>query len=263
MLKKLIKYDLISMLKFISIFYILGIIFAVLTRIFFSIENSFIINILGQITTGATISMLVSILINNLMRFWVRFKNTIYDDESYLTHTLPVSKTTLYLSKFITSFIVVIISMVVATLILFIAYYSKSNIELLKTLIMPVTNILNISMIKLIITFIFIFFLELFSILMCGYLGIIIGHKFNNNKVLKSVIFGFISYIVTQLLVLFTIFIVGLFNKDILNLFTTNIIMNTDVIITLSYISIIIYSILIILNLFISIKIFKKGVNVD
>ena len=109
MLKKLIKYDLKPVLKFISVFYILGIFFAMLTRIFFSIENSFMMNILGQITNGATISMLISILINNLMRFWVRFKNTIYDDESYLIHTLPVNKKTLYLSKFITSLIVVFI----------------------------------------------------------------------------------------------------------------------------------------------------------
>ena len=78
MLNKLIKYDLKPMLKFISVFYILGTFFAILTRILFNIENSLIANIFGQITTGATISMLISILINNTMSLWVRFKNTIY-----------------------------------------------------------------------------------------------------------------------------------------------------------------------------------------
>lgn len=263
MLKKLIKYDLKPVLKFISVFYILGIFFALLTRIFFSIENSFMMNILGQITNGATISMLISILINNLMRFWVRFKNTIYDDESYLIHTLPVNKKTLYLSKFITSLIVVFISMLVSVFILFIAYYSKENMELLKNTLLSVANILNINMFKLIITFVFIFFLELFSILMCGYLGMIIGHRFNNKKILYSIVFGFISYVLTQLIVLLTIFIVAVFNKDIMNLFTSNVINNINVLNTLSYLSIIVYSLLIAINLIVSIKIFEKGVNVD
>ena len=47
------------------------------------------------------------ILINNLMRTWVRFRHNLYGDESYLTHTLPVERKTIYLSKFITSIILV------------------------------------------------------------------------------------------------------------------------------------------------------------
>ena len=68
MLKKLLKYDLERSFKFLLIFYSLALFFALLTRIFFSIENSFIMNIIGEITSGATISMICSILINNLMR---------------------------------------------------------------------------------------------------------------------------------------------------------------------------------------------------
>ena len=96
MLKKLLKYDLKKIYKFLIIFYSLSIFFGVLTRIFFSIENSLIMNIIGQICNGASISMMFSILINNLMRTWVDFKHNLYGDESYLTHTLPVEKQTLY-----------------------------------------------------------------------------------------------------------------------------------------------------------------------
>ena len=263
MLKKLIKYDLISNIKFISIFYILGTIFAIFTRIFFSIDDSLIASILGQITTGATISMLVSILINNLMRFWVRFKNTIYDDESYLTHTLPLNKKTIYLSKFITSLIVMLLSFIVSIIILFIAYYSKENIELLKTTLLPIINILDISIIKILLIFVFILFLELFSALLCGYLGIIIGHMFNNKRLLKSVIFGFLSYIITQLIVLLILFIIALFNDNIMNLFYSNVINDISIIKTITYISVFSYSLLIILNMIISIKLFNEGVNVE
>lgn len=263
MLGKLIKYDLKPMLKFISVFYILGIVFAILTRIFFSVENSLMINILGQITTGATISMLISILINNTMRLWVRFKNTLYDDESYLTHTLPVDKKNIYLSKFFSSLITLFISFVVAIIIMFIAYYSKENLELLKNLLLPLANILNIDLIKLILILIFVVFLELFSIIMSGYLGIIIGHKFNNKKVLLSVVFGFMVYSITQICVLLIILIYGLFNNDILSMFTSSNINDISLLLKLCYLSILSYLVLIIVNMFISIKVLKKGVNVD
>ena len=67
MLKKLLKYDLKNIFKFLVIFYSLALFFAVLTRIFFSIDNSLMMNIIGQVCSGATISMMFSILINNLI----------------------------------------------------------------------------------------------------------------------------------------------------------------------------------------------------
>ena len=57
MLKKLLKYDLKNIFKFLIIFYSLTLFFGVLTRIFLNIENSFIMNIIGQICSGVTISM--------------------------------------------------------------------------------------------------------------------------------------------------------------------------------------------------------------
>ena len=57
-------------------------------------NNSFMMNIVAQICSGTTIGMMVSIIINNIMRLWVRLKNNFYGDESYLPHTLPVEKRT-------------------------------------------------------------------------------------------------------------------------------------------------------------------------
>ena len=47
MLKKLLKYDLENIYKFLIIFYSLAIFFGMLTRVFLEIENSFIMKILG------------------------------------------------------------------------------------------------------------------------------------------------------------------------------------------------------------------------
>ena len=140
MLKKLLKYDLQNIYKVLIVFYSLSLFFGVLTRIFFGIENSFIMNIIGQICSGTVIAMIFNILINNLMRLWHRFKSNFYGDESYLTHTLPVDKKTLYLSKFLASIITLFSSVVVIGITLFIAYYSKENIEVIKNLLLPLCD---------------------------------------------------------------------------------------------------------------------------
>ena len=66
------------------------------------------------------------------MRCWARFTKNIYGDESYLTHTLPIEKKTIFISKYLTSIITMLASTAVILIVLFIAYYSKENIEWLK-----------------------------------------------------------------------------------------------------------------------------------
>ena len=92
MLNKLLKYDLKYMIKNMSIFYILTIFFSITTRILFNINQSIIINIIGQISVGCMFSMMVNTLINTVMRSWTRFRDSLYKDEAYLTHTLPFTK---------------------------------------------------------------------------------------------------------------------------------------------------------------------------
>lgn len=100
MLKKLLKYDLKWCFKPLIVFYILAIFFSIITRVVESFEQTLIILIIDKICSGVVIAMIVNILINCFMRNWVRFIRNIYKDESYLTHTLPVSKSAIYLSKF-------------------------------------------------------------------------------------------------------------------------------------------------------------------
>ena len=59
------------------------------------------------------------------------------------------------------------------------------------------------------------------------------------------------------------VFIMGLFNKDIMRLFTSNEITNVSVIKNIMYVGIIIYGLYIVINYVINIKLFEKGVNVD
>ena len=123
MLSKLLKYDLKYMIKNMSTFYVLAIFFAITTRILFNVEQSIIINIIGQISVGCMFAMLANILINTIMRSWVRFRDSLYRDEAYLTHTLPVTKNELYNSKFIQTLIFFFLVFIVVLISFFIAYY--------------------------------------------------------------------------------------------------------------------------------------------
>ena len=119
MLGKLIKYDCRFIFKGLYIFYALAIVFGGLTRLFSQFDNSLALDVIEKICSGVTISMFFNILINNLMRVWVRFRMNFFADESYLTHTLPVAKATHYLSKFLVSLITTCVSMAVVLLTVF------------------------------------------------------------------------------------------------------------------------------------------------
>ena len=173
MLNKLLKYDLKYMIKNMSIFYILAIFFSILTRILFSLKQTLIVNIIGQITVGCMFSMIASILINVMMRSWVRFRDSIYKDEAYLTHTLPVTKNNIYNSKFIQTLIFFVFSFVIAILALFIAYFTKERWLMLKGLVASITTGLNFNTTLFVIGVILVVFLEIFNAIQCGFLGLL------------------------------------------------------------------------------------------
>ena len=192
MLNKLLKYDLKYMIKNMIVFYILAIFFAILTRILFSLEQSAIVHLIGQISLGCMVSMIFNVLINTMMRSWVRFRDSLYKDESYLTHTLPVTKNNIYNSKLLLTLIFFFIGFIVILISLFITFYSNENWLVITNYIKNITIGLNMSTIFFVTMFIIVVFLEVFNAIQCGYYGIILGHKKNNGKVGFSVLFGFI-----------------------------------------------------------------------
>lgn len=263
MLKKLLKYDLQNIFRFLSIFYIVTLFLGVATRLFSFFKNSFMMQIVYQICITLLIALIINTLINNLIRLWVRFRQNLYGDESYLTHTLPVRKKTIYLSKFITSLISLFVSIVVILITLLIAFYSKENIELVKTFLQSIASFYNSSIISILLVFIIVFFLQLLCALQSGYAGIILGHRKNNNKMLSSVLYGIIAYVIIQVLALGGIFILALFQPDIMNLFLTNTVASIDVLKFLMGVIIVIYLIALMSQYFLNVNWFKKGVNVD
>lgn len=263
MLGKLLKYDLKYMIKNMGVFYILAIVFSLLTRIFFAMKQTVIVGIIGQICVGFMFAMIFSTIINTVIRSWVRFRDSLYKDEAYLTHTLPVTKKQIYESRFIQTLIFTIVGFVIVVVSLFIAYYTEDRWIMLRNTINGLSSSLNLETIPFIISIFVIVFLEIFNGIQSGFLGIIVGYRRDDNKLAFSVIFGFIIYIISQIFVILFVFIVGLFNSNIMDLFRNTMVLDNSSIRLLIVMAILIYSIIIgVMNMLCCIEL-KKGVNIE
>lgn len=263
MLGKLLKYDLKWVYKLIIVFYCLAFIFSVIGRAFSTIEKSLVFEIVSQIAFGTAISMMVSSLINTIMRLWVRFNRNVYKDESYLTHTLPVKKQEIFAAKVITGVVSIFTAMIVIIVCLFICYYSEANMEALKSVLEIAASTYNTTVLNLLLLIAIVIFLEIVYALLIGYVGIILGHKSNKNIMARSIVIGFILYFVLQGLSLGLIAIYGLFNPDVMNLINTKEIVNIEAIKSVMHAGIGIYALYIIFLYFFGKKELSKGVNVE
>ena len=215
MLGKLLKYDLRAMFKFLVIFYALALIFATITRILFANGDSLIAQIFAQICSGTTISMVASILINNLMRLWVYFKTNLYGDEGYLMHTLPVSRRDLLTAKMLMGAITLFVSIFVVVSALALAYLTPESFEIIKNALLPMADALDSAALKLILAIIALLYLEFLAILFAGYTGIILGHKKLTGRTGYSILFGLLVYCCMQAVVLLGIMILAAVNPSL------------------------------------------------
>lgn len=263
MLGKLLKYDLKWVYKVVSVFYILSLFFSVIGKLLSNIENSVVFSAITQFTFGFAIAMMASSLINCLMRLWARFIKNLYKDESYLTHTIPVEKKTIYLSKVLAAGISVFTTAVVIIFCLFICYYSKENLQVLKSTLELAASTYDTTVINLLLLMAFVFFLEVMFMILIGYVGIILGYKSNRNKMVKTLLIGFGLYMLTQVITLALMFVFGLFNQSVMNLVNTTDIVNIEAIKLVMTGGVAIYSIYIVFYYWIGKKAFQKGVNVE
>ena len=263
MLGKLLKYDLKWVYKVLIVFYVLAIVFSIIGRALGEIENSVLFSVVSKIFVGIAISMMINCLINCLMRLWARFTKNIYKDESYLTHTLPVEKKTIYLSKVINAFVSLFVTVVVILFCLFICYYSEVNMQNLKAFLEVAASTYNTTVIKFLLLITFVFILELMFTVLIGYVGIILGHKSNKNKMAMTLVISIGLYFLFQAISLGIVYIIGLFNENVMNIINTTQIVNMEAIKSVMYFGIAVYMVYIIFLYWLGKRQLEKGVNVD
>ena len=262
MLKKLLKYDLEWCFKPLLIFYILAIFFSVIVRIVESFDQSLIVLIIDKICCGVVIAMIINILINCFMRNWARFVKNIYKDESYLTHTLPASKNEIYLSKVLTAVITLLTSFIIIIVCIAISCLNKETWSILKESLEQSAIYFNSSVFSLILVMLITIFFEFLFMMMSGILGIIIGHKSNNLKIVKSIVIGFAIYFILSAVSIGVLFTIGLVNPDVMSLFK-DVAVSSNTLKSMLIIGILVYAVYNLAIYFIGNRLLNKGVNVD
>ena len=109
----------------------------------------------------------------------------------------------------------------------------------------------------------FAFFLEIAFLMQVGYTGIILGHRSESQRIVKSIFFGALFYIVTSLISLLLLFLLGLVNKDILNLFMTNTVSDLTVIKQILYLAILFYTTVLGFYYLLNQHLLKQGIDVE
>jgi hypothetical protein len=261
MLSKLFKYDFKWMTKVTYIYALILVVISIALKIVESVDQTFLLVILDKILVSMFISCVISILLTCSIRIWVRFINNFYKDESYLTHTLPVTKNELFNSKVLAGICSLLLSVLVIVICLAFVYLNKSTIEELKMMWDSLVATYNsVFAVLFVIGLVVLIILEIIYIMMAGVLGITIGHRSNNFKMVKSIAVGLISY---GLLSAMSLGVIGIVSKIIDYDIIGNGFPSMNYLIGVGSAGLAVYLIYNIVYYLIAKKVFNKGVNVD
>lgn len=260
MLKNLFKYDFKWINKVMIVYYILLFITTVGVIIVENMEKTFFLVVIDKILSGYLIGCSIGAFITCLMRIWVRYNSSFYKDESYLTHTLPATKNELFNSKILASTLSLILTLIFIACCFLFSYLLIAKGALLDLYNGAVAAIGKSDTILFIVGGVILILLEVLFMMMSGLFGLTIGNRSNNNKVLKSIIYGFISYVVFNLFMLLVYKLLDMFTSFDL---ASKSIPSIGIIKMLGIVGIVLYFIYNLIYYFAGKKIFNKGVNVD
>lgn len=262
MLAKLLKYDLKWILnKVMWIYYVIVIIVAIAIKIVENVHQTLFLVIVDKILVGVFISCCISVLITCFMRIWARFIQNLYKDESYLTHTLPVTKNELFNAKVIASIISVIISILVIVVCVAFVYLNDATFEELRMMYDSLVQAYNgVIAAIFVIGLILIILLEMINAMMCGIFGIIVGHRKNDYKIVKSILIGLVSYII---LATFTVVVLNFISTNLLDEVVNDGFPSINTLKGMGFTALGLYIAYILGFYFISKKLLNKGVNIE
>lgn len=215
MLSKLLKYDFKSLLKSLIPIYLIGLFIAVFNFLFQKLASKIVIL---ELPSVLILFLWVVIIIGiPLVTFFIsisKYYNNIIKDEGYLTHTLPVKKNQLIMSKLISSVLVMILSVIVSLIILMVGYGIGDVIEFVTTRL----SLIEVSIIILILNIIMVLVSYILQMIMV-YTAISLGQIHNQNKIIYSIVYGIVMYTLNQIISVIILIIPVLFDRNFLNYF--------------------------------------------
>ena len=205
MLGKLLKQDFRATARIMLPLYaavpVLGLFTNLITRLCEN-QNGFLIRAIGALVSFVFSLSLIAAVVTTVVLMILRFYRNLMTDEGYLMFTLPVSTTELIFSKLIVSIVWFLGALAVDALGLLVtgrfgSYQNAVRFQVTYTFGMPMTGAQSAG---LIIEFVAFLLLCCVALCLMTYAAMAIGQSFKKNKGLMSVVFFFVLWIGTRLL---------------------------------------------------------------
>ncbi len=266
MLGKLLKYDLRYVYKVLGVYYLISISFTAIGALLSRIEYPpYIIDFIEGFLINAGLGLSIGLTITAFTRTWMRFRQSLYGDESYLTHTLPISRLQLFTSKFICAIIILLLSLVVVAVVLVLYVSSISGFDFgafLADLFVTIQGT-SFSLFYVAIVLGLLVIVQSIFIIMCGFSGIIIGRRSNIAPGPVSFIAGLGCYLVTGGILIGIIYLFSTFDPELAAVFTHGHQPNLPTVINCAWICTATYTITTATLFAINVNLLNRGVNVE
>ena len=204
MLGKLLKQDFRATARIMLPLYaavpVLGLFTNLITRLCEN-QNGFLIRAIGALVSFVFSLALIAAVVTTVVLMILRFYRNLMTDEGYLMFTLPVSTTELICSKLIVSVVWFLGALAVDALGLLVtgrfgSYQDAVRFQVTYTFGMPMTGAQSAG---LIIEFVAFLLLCCVALCLMTYAAMAIGQSFKKNKGLMSVVFFFVLWIGTRI----------------------------------------------------------------
>ena len=204
MLGKLLKQDFRATARIMLPLYaavpVLGLFTGLITRLCEN-QNGFLIRAIGALVSFVFSLSLIAAVETTVVLMILRFYRNLMTDEGYLMFTLPVSTTELICSKLIVSVVWFLGALAVDALGLLVtgrfgSYQDAVRFQVTYTFGMPMTGAQSAG---LIIEFVAFLLLCCVALCLMTYAAMAIGQSFKKNKGLMSVVFFFVLWIGTRI----------------------------------------------------------------
>lgn len=261
MFGKLLKKDLSRNMRWLWILFVTTLGIAVLGRGCKELgANILMFKILGIFLDSVFYALLVNVVLQAFLRNFLNFTKSLYGDESYLTHTLPVTKNQIINAKFLTAVIEMTLGFLVLVASLLIMFVTPTFFDELALLLSFVIKG-QFSMAWLVILFVLLIIVEFFMFLAIIFFSIVLAYRAREKRILKTFLFttafAFASIIVLFLIILAVLALNGVqLTSATLTLTSTTL---YSVLIT----GIVVYTAISVLFYFLTKRFFRQGVNVD
>ena len=228
MLGKVLKYDLKALCRYLIPLYAVLLGLGVMIRLLGFFDNISIIAIIcGLMIVALVLVSVFSFVLTGIFSVKHYLEN-LFKDEGYLTHTLPVKKGTLLISKVLTSLITLILTSLVLLISLLIAFYQEGLFsEVIKAFGLSIYGMKVYEFLLFMIVYGVIGYLT--TILMV-YAAISVGYSKSSNKLVSSVVCALIFYFAMEVIYLGLLSMIIIINPTFISNLDNEVFMMQDLI---------------------------------